>query len=180
MAGPLTIQRFPTGLLGLLGTQASGDTPTLLNEQVAAIIDLLPFYSVNARVSFVGSEANLSGPGNSYFGGVGKAQAVQPGEMWLVHQFCVKTTTAVGAGMTGVFSPGITRGGTGPSAVITFGVSKSVVAGDLFNVGVYFDTPLVALPGDVFGVTIDQMTGAGPITTAYQLAGLYTRIPIGG
>lgn len=180
MAGPLTIQRFPTGLLGLLGTQASGDTPTLLNAQVAAIIDLLPFYSVNARKSFVASEANLTGPGNAYFGGVGKAQAVQPGEMWLVHQVAVRTTTAVGAGMGGTFSPGISRGGTGSTATLTFGISKTVAAADLFNVGVYFDTPLVALPGDVFGVSVDTLVGAGPITTAYTIEGLYTRIQIGG
>lgn len=156
MAGPQDIQRFPRGLLGLLGIQATGDTPHQISGLVNGQIDMLPYY-INDRQQF--QAFPISGP----IAAAGTLQfplsVVPPGTLRFVYNagVLVPATAAATALKTRlcVFrSPGL-------NGETYIGETLSLLALDSGTIGATFDSvPMVVLPGQSFGLRTTTITGA--------------------
>jgi len=166
MAGPSDIQRFPRGLLGLLGIQATGDTPHQLGNAVVGQLEMLPFY-LNDRLTF------QSFPLSAAIAAVGVLQftgsAVPDGTVRFVYNAGVLVpATAAASSLTTrlcVFrSPGL-NGETYISESLALPASTGGTMAASFD-----DSPMWILPGQSFGLRTSNLTGA-PGTT--PVMGLY-------
>lgn len=161
MATPLTIQRFPRGLLDLLGSKSNGDNPTVLSPTVVPILDLSAMYQFdkmearNASTNVV----NLTGA----WAVTGSIFTVPAGEIWLLHNLSVNSNANLGAGESYTLVPAIYRTQwsqwqLGPNAC-----SGSV--GNRPSIGWQFERPEIMRPGDTVGVYVSAVAaGASQFT----------------
>lgn len=84
MAGPLDIQRYPMGVVDLLGMKSTGDTPHVLDQAVRLNLDALDYYLWPRKVSFTGqSSSNATAVGQIMdFLGI---PLVPAGQLWAVY-----------------------------------------------------------------------------------------------
>jgi hypothetical protein len=172
VADSLTIQRFPRGLLGLLGTQAGGDTPQQLSPIAGGVVDLLPFYTADLRRTAQANVGNVGAAGTLFVGS--SVVACPVGEMWLVHEAGAQCTAAAPAATTARIALALERL-QGTTVVYAFD-ERAVATGEIVNVSLHFEVPLVMLPGDVWGIFCAAMAG-GPIGPFFMNV-TYTRIQI--
>jgi hypothetical protein len=155
VAGRMTIQRYPTGLLDFLGMQSTGDTPHELAQELRASVDLGDLY-LSDRLRTV--SAGGSGPitTTSYLAG-GLQTIVPAGETWLVYSAYV-TSTPVTAGATIKGNLAIFRQTAGQVQILP--ASFSVLAAELILCSQIWERPMVMRPGDQLSLYIGATTGA--------------------
>jgi hypothetical protein len=173
MAGPQDIQRYPRGLIGLLGMQATGDTPHTLAQQTAAVLDITDFY-LNDRLEVL-SVALAAAPaalGNFQFVG----SAVPSGEMWMVTDVAVNCGGTVAAAASITFAPVIFRNQALPGNGVVAGPTTTAATGQNQLSGQHYERPNLVLPGQSFGIQVQAITGAPGV--AFQLTAWFARLRV--
>ena len=169
MAGPLIIQRFPLGLIDLLGMQTSGDTPTQLNEQIAGTLELGRFYMLPRGEQV---QAVVTGVAN---GLPAIAPATVPvGEAWVLWNVSARVNS-LGAG-TIVFQPGILRARNpsgGATGFFALAEPANITAANESAASSWNGTE-VLLPGDGLTVNVVRSSAAQNIS----LAAFFTRLRV--
>lgn len=156
MAGPLDIQRFPKGLIDVLGMKATGDTPNQLGQQTTPTVgvdwlytfDRLQFRTFNSVVA-----TNADG---LFLGGAGAGPL--PGFMWIVFAASFYTPVAVAAGATVQLGFGIRNPGN------VFLVMDSLITPILAATqgavqAKHFERPYLMQANDQFGWRVRGVTG---------------------
>lgn len=93
MAGPLTIQRVPRGLLHALAMKGTGDLPTELAPAVVAMYDVTALYlGDNIRNTTLATSQPITADAWYSAPGLGP----QPGEIWLPINVTVQSGGSVG------------------------------------------------------------------------------------
>lgn len=170
MAGPQDIQRYPRGLIDLLGMRATGDTPHQLGSQVAGTLELLELY-LNDRM--VPNAAAAAAPpaaiGNVQIPGL----VVPDRELWLVFEatfYVAQIAVATALKFTG----GVLRNRGSGNVFSALVPPISVPALEQGYVGVKFDRPVLMLPGNVMSAQVTAITGlpGQPISCALWYASL--------
>lgn len=165
MAGPQDIQRYPRGLIDLLGMRATGDTPHLLSNETTPAIDLLDFYLADRCIgqTFTASGV-VAALGNLTFTGA----VVPNGEMWLLYEATVFTGVCAAATSCTVV-PFMARSQSGLAQAIAIGAPLAAgLAGSALG-GQIFERPRVLMPGNQFGLQITAITGAPAVTPILNL-----------
>lgn len=162
MAGAQDIQRYPRGLIDLLGMRATGETPHKLGQDVSGVLELLELY-LNDRMipNASASAAVVSAVGDLNITGL----TVPDRELWLVWEITLTSTTSAPAtGFTATAGLLRNRGSGNVYSALT---APSVVgASSQANVGAKFSRPVLALPGSLFNVRVSAITGAPNSTPA--------------
>jgi hypothetical protein len=156
MAGPQDIQRYPRGLIDLLGMRATGDTPHTLDQSVTGSLELLELY-INDRMIPNASVApgNLAAIGNVQIPGL----TVPDRELWLIMELTVYIP-AIAAATACKFNGGILRARGSGNVYSCLTDTVSVAANEQGYVGQKFERPVIALPGNVIALQCTQITGA--------------------
>lgn len=165
MAGPQAIQRYPRGLIDLLGMRATGDTPHLLDNSVGGSLEMLEFYLADRLVpNAAQASAAVTVVGDLPISGL----IVPARELWLIYE-CTLTsgTTAAATGFTA--TAGILRNVGSGNVYSALTDPQAVGASSQANVGAKFDRPVLALPGSQFNVRVSSVTGAPAATPSVTL-----------
>jgi len=166
MAGPLTIQRFPKGLIEILGMRATGDTPAQLAQDVSGSIDLIDHYLLDRTQDKLLTSISIPAVGEINMGVAGVAGPL-PGFIWLVYDLAVRLPTPAAASSIQCVW-GIQR--TAGAMTMLQGLRSPVVLpGDTFDAAIHFEKPLIMRPGDVVGVATRIFTGAPGIASSGRI-----------
>lgn len=160
MAGPQDIQRYPRGLIDLLGMRATGETPHQLAMSTSPQLELLDFYLADrcVGVTFTGSAA-VTALGNLTFTG----STVPQGEMWLLYEATVFLSPCAAATRCTIV-PFIARSQAGlAQAEVICDPIVTAIAGSGMG-GRHYERPTILMPGHQFGVQVVDIVGA-PATT---------------
>ncbi|MGB8853051.1 MAG: hypothetical protein WCC69_05740 [Pirellulales bacterium] len=165
MAGPQDIQRYPRGLIDLLGMRATGETPHKLAQDMGGVLELLELYLFDRMVPNASTAVGaIAAVGDSNIPGL----TVPSREIWLVFEISLSSTTTAPA--------------TGFTA--TAGILRNVGSGNVYNAltppvvvgasaqashGMKFDRPVLAGPGALFNVRCSAITGAPAATPAISI-----------
>jgi len=165
MAGPLTIQRFPKGLIEILGMRATGDTPAQLAQDVSGDLDLMDHYLLDrCRDLAITTGVAIPAAGVTT---MGTASGPGAGFIWLVYDIWVQFG-AVAAAATLQSIVGIQRSAN--SLVGLPGMATGIlVAGASSQVAVHFEKPLIMRPGDLVAIQTTIFTGAPAVTPAGRM-----------
>jgi len=172
MADRLTIQRFPKGLLGLLGMQVGGDTPQALAPDTQGVVDMLDFYTADLRKTTQISQANITAAGQLI-----TTSVVPNGEIWLMRDFSFQSTAAAPAATAAQLVIGHVQNFTGAGLLFPLAESEQIGPGDSSIFGKHFERPDVWLPGDGVFLFCNRMTAGGPISAIF-LNMAYSRVLI--
>jgi hypothetical protein len=173
MAGPQDIQRYPRGLIDLLGMRATGDTPHQLAAQTMPNIDLLDFY-LNDRCE-VFSAAIAVAPaalGNFQFAG----SAVPQGQMWALYDVTVNCGGVVAAAASITFSPVIFRNQAVVGNGVVVGPVTTATTGQNLASGSHFERPNLIIAGQSFGVQVHAITGVPGVL--FQITAWFARLGV--
>ena len=166
MAGPQDIQRFPRGLLGLLGIQATGDTPHKLDAAVSPGVELLQFY-LNDRQVFQSFPISAAPAAAGVLGFTGSS--VPDGTLRFVYNagvFAPATAAATAIKIRLAVFRGPSLGGE-----TYIGEQLALGALDAGTIAASFDAaPMIMQPGQSLGIRTLTITGA-PATA--PVLGLY-------
>ena len=165
MAGPQDIQRYPRGLIDLLGMRATGDTPHQLGQMTVAQLDLLDMYLADRcfAQTFTGAGAYVA-LGNIVFTGA----VVPQGEMWLLYEATV-FTGVVAAATRVTIVPFIARSqaGLAQAEVISDPIVVPIAGSGMG--GRHYERPTILMPGHQFGVQVVDIVGAPAATPILNL-----------
>lgn len=177
MAGRFTIQKYPTGLPGLLSMKASGDTPPDLASQISAGIDITEFY---LALEFRVAQGSTNGVGTSGFFPVtapASGLVVPEGEMWCVRRSNALITSGLPAGTSYTFRSALLRRGFAAVTQIQLSEAQGKgTVGELPGVSQVYTPWVLAFPGDAFGVWVESL--ALGVATPFAVNVEYSRIPI--
>lgn len=163
MAGPQDIQRFPKGLISVLGMTATGDTPHQLSQQVAGNLDLLDYYLLDRTTQLAFTSGVIAGAGVT---SCGPTSGPSAGKIWLVYDVSFQLQ-GVGAAATIWLGLGIARQGTVANCIIFPGMySGRLIAGESTMRAAHFEKPVIMRPGDTLAVRTIEFTGA-PAATVF-------------
>jgi hypothetical protein len=150
-----TIQRFPSGVLAMLGMQTSGDTPQTMAQEVGLSLEATDYYLLDRLENKQAGPTNVGLAPGTFSG----ALTPSAGEVWLVYWASAQLTQP--AATTGRYRLMLFAGSRSPNILMGFGEpSVTAAAGDFVNVGYHFERPAILLPGDVFGIIAETYTGA--------------------
>jgi hypothetical protein len=169
-----TIQKYPTGLPGLLAMKASGNVPPELLSQVQASVDITEFY---LALEFRVASGNTAGVATTGFAGVSGTLTVPDGEMWCMRRQNAVVTSGLPAGTTYQFRTALLRRGFGTVTNVQVGerASSGTVGAQPAASQIY--TPWVlAFPGDTFGVWVESL--ALGVAQPFAISVEYSRITI--
>jgi len=172
MAGPQSIQRYPRGLIDLLGMRATGDTPQELAQSVIGNLELLEFYLADRLIpnASVGA-APMNAVGDFAIAGL----TVPSREIWLVYEVTLTSgTTAAATAVTA--TAGLMRNVGSGNVYSALTMPSTAGAAAQLNVGSKFDRPVMALPGNVFNVRCSAVTGVPAATPTVAI--LYASIGV--
>lgn len=175
MAGRFTIQKYPTGLPGLLSMKASGDTPPDLAAQISAGIDITEFYlALEFRVAG-GNTNGANAPG--FFGATPTQLVVPEGEMWCVRRSNALITSGLPAGTSYTFRSALLRRGFASVTQIQLSENQGKgTVGEVPGIAQVYTPWVLAFPGDQFGVWVESL--ALGTATPFAINVEYSRIPI--
>jgi hypothetical protein len=163
MAGRQDIQRFPKGLISVLGMTATGDTPHKLAEEVQPNLNLLDYYLLDRTTQLAFTSGVIAAAGVTT---CGPSSGPPAGKAWLVYDVSFQLQ-GVGAGATIWVGLGVIRQGTVANCIIFPGMySGRLIAGESTMRAVHFEQPMILRPGDVLGVRTIEFTGA-PAATVF-------------
>lgn len=155
MADRKTIQRFPSGVLAMLGMQTSGDTPQTIAQEVQLSLEATDYYLLD-RLQNVQTGPISVGTAPGTFSGNLTPIA---GEIWLCYFASAQLTQA--AATTGRYRLMLSLASRAPNIIMGIGEPTITnAAGDFQNLGYYFSRPWIMLPGDTIGVIAETYTGA--------------------
>jgi hypothetical protein len=160
MAGPQDIQRYPKGLIDLLGMRATGDTPHQLAQQTIGNLGLLDFYlSDRCEVLDTPTPIALPGLGTISF----QNSTVPAGQAWLIYEASVIVPPI--AALAGLrTTPLIFRTNTAAAFGVQIAPTMTCATTEGNMSGSHFEHPLLAQAGQSFGLYTSIFTGA-PATT---------------
>lgn len=155
---PFLIQRYPGGLLGLLGSQSSGVTPASMADLVTPTVDLTQFYYAEASKSIQVTVAVAAvGPNN--FAGPGSNSLWANETKWAVHYFGAFRAAALGAGQSIKLSQGWND--SAGNTYLTDGPQSWTVP-EVIGQGLRFDPPLILTRGELLTLHVHSLA-AGPV-----------------
>jgi len=165
MAGPQDIQRYPRGLIDLLGMRATGDTPHQLGKDISGSLELLELY-LNDRLT---PNASAAGAAVTVVGDLNIAGLTVPArELWLVFECSLSsTTTAAATGFTA--TAGVLRNRGSGNVYSAWTAPVTVGASSQASSGTKFTRPALMLPGDLCNVRVASVTGAPAATPAVSI-----------
>lgn len=166
MAGELTIQRVPRGLLDLFAMRGPGLNPSELQGAIYGVCDLLPFYLLDKQEVILTNTNNITTAG-FYF--TAAAGLVPDNEMWLLSNLTgLSNALTVGQilrGRMAIQRQLVTQFDVAPTE------ARETTTGAQWLSG--WDCNKTLRPGDRLGVYISEVTGyAASITvcaTIYRL-----------
>jgi hypothetical protein len=161
MAGPQDIQRFPRGLIDLLGMRATGETPHTLGQSTQAVLNVDWLYTFD-RLQFRTFSATSPTNADGLFLGTPTASP-QPGFMWMVFDASFYTPVAVAAGATVQLGFGVRNPGN-VFLIMENLVSPLLAAGQGTMHANHFERPFLMQAGDFFGWRVRGVTGVPAIT----------------
>jgi hypothetical protein len=164
MAGPQDIQRYPTGLIDLLGMRATGQTPNQLGAEISGSIDIGELYLFDRRVTRVGQSPVAIGA-VGFLANTTGATVVPQGEMWVLYD-CTMRVPAIAAATALNLSLVIQRPADGTSAWFMLTEELRLVALQGALAGYRHDRPMLLQPGDTFGTYATLVTGV-PASQAF-------------
>jgi hypothetical protein len=169
MAGPQDIQRFPRGLIDLLGMRATGETPHQLGPSTVGQIELTDMYLLDRCRTFQISTGVLAATGNTLFPGT----SVPNGEQWFVYElsYQIPTIAAATAIQTNLC---VYRSQASTNLPLALGPAQTVPASTGTAWGIHFEKPLIMTAGQSLGVYVSQITGAPGV--APQLTMYYSPV----
>jgi hypothetical protein len=155
MAGPQDIQRYPKGLIDLLGMRATGDTPHQLAQQTSPDIDMLDFYLADRGEVLEATTPAVVALGNQSFVGA----RVPSGQMWLIYELSF-IVPPIAAASTLDASLVLYRNSTANAFAIALGPRVTLAASTGGCDGIHFEKPLVLMPDQSIGLRASILTGA--------------------
>jgi hypothetical protein len=158
MAGPQDIQRYPTGLIDLLGMRATGQTPTKLGDAVSPGMDLTDFYLWDRRETLVGQSPVAIGAVGFLAFSTG-ATTIPQNELWVLYD-CSLRLPPIAAATAITLNMVVQRNAAGTSAWFPITDQLVLPASTGGLIGFKRDEPLLLQPGDVFGTYCSAITGA--------------------
>lgn len=163
----MDIQRFPKGLIDLLGMRATGDTPHQLAQQTIPTLEVTDYY-LSDRV--VGLSVQPAGPlaATGFVSAVNSA--VPAGEQWLVYSAAMILPAIAAA--TAIKTALVIRRAFAAYQVLA--ATGQVPAGEGFIGGITFERPMIMRSGDDLGFFTTNLTGVPASTPTAYLA--YGRI----
>jgi len=172
MAGPLTIQRVPRGLLHALGMKGTGDLPHNLAETLFSSFDATQLYlQDNARTAY-GNTGNITAF-QTFFTSTTANMTVPAGELWLMTNFSANVQGIIGAANVG-WVPFIGYVRKAPyTANINFLAGSAYQPGfDANSKNAYlgWNGQVILRPGDQVGVVVGAMpTNALAANTTFDM-----------
>jgi hypothetical protein len=161
MAGAQDIQRFPKGLISILGMTATGETPHKLAQEVAPNLDLLDYYLLDRTQQLAFTSGVIAALGVT---SCGPTSGPPAGKAWLVYDawFVIQNVAAAATIWLGL---GIIRQGTVANCIIMPDLySGRLIATESTMRAAHFEKPIIMRPGDVLGVRTIEFTGAPAVT----------------
>jgi hypothetical protein len=157
------INRVPHGLQDILGSQAQGNNPSILLQEVRPAFDMFPMWA-SERVESTQVQDTPTGIGFKFDIEIPEAEA------WIPFYTSMRLTAVTAADAFGL-EVGIRAGGTQITSVVpTQGFPRVVIqtAGDQIVRGYVFRFPQMYLSGSLFrwGFTHYTTVGADPTVTA--------------
>lgn len=173
MAGPQDIQRYPRGLIDLLGMKSTGDTPHQLQQQIGGEIDMLDWY-LNDRLEVLSTTIAVAPAalGNFQF----QNSTVPQGEMWAVYDVAVNCGGVVAAAASIIFAPVIFRNQSLVGNAVIAGPQSTAATGQNILAGARYEKPNLVLPGQSFGVQVQGITGVPAVP--FQLTCWFARLKV--
>jgi len=166
---PLPIQALPKGLVAFLDLNTSGIGPGSLAEQAVATLDILPFISLAKRERIAtGTVAAGTGAGDWNFSAASPSGVVAPNEAWLVFNYHVQASIALG--LTAAIQPTFWASVAGGSTVIPVGPPVSNGSSALASVlrAPSYGVPFWMPPGAFLGGLTPWLSAA----TAFNAVGV--------
>lgn len=149
-----TIQRFPRGLLPLLGAQSNGAAPRVLGDSVIAMLDMIDFYGTpevvdgqNAAAAAVGDQA---------------ARLIVDGEFWYVKSIGLRGTVSNVATVVSAFAGIQAQAGQLPAHYAVTDVQTPGAVGSQVAAGAA-DVNVLLGPGAQLIAQLLRPAGAGSI-----------------
>jgi len=146
----MQIQRFPQGLLTLLGNTSGGVTPSAYSQVLATTIDTSELYLANIGLSFDSVAIGAA----AVTGAITYSNPIPPGEIWFVRNITLNSSPP-GVGITVRWRPFIQFGSNlsaGPDSVSAAPAERLLLGWELNR---YFSS------GTRFGVYQESINGAG-------------------
>jgi hypothetical protein len=158
MAGPQDIQRFPKGLIDLLGMRATGDTPNQLGQLTQPMLSIKDEYLLDrCQIRTWDFGAVITVQGNTILANSGPG----PGFQWYVYGISGALGGTIAAAATLQLGLGINRGPVLGNAILLPGCVSGVLAtGSNFYFANQSVPPLIMRPGDSLSMNVAVVTGA--------------------
>lgn len=152
---PFAINRYPRGLLALLGSKVGGVTPPAFGDQVAPVLELSQFYLADTT-----ERSTVSG--NLAATGLFASTIVVPDtELWYIQRYSVISGAALGAGQSLTMVASLTYSLAGATRAQQLGPVSN--AGGVGNfVSCKADQPFLAYPAQTLGCIV-LVLAAGPV-----------------
>lgn len=157
----LHIQRYPVGLLELLGAKTGGLTPALAEERTRIVVDATEYYaqSTSRIAQFTFTLTGLARNGST-------SLIIPTGELWRVRSVTCYSNAALAAATTIDLQP-CAWNNANVSELLCGTTSDAATAGVALSVGWDFRTPRIFPAGWRFGSFVRNFVigTAPPITT---------------
>jgi len=144
------IQRYPRGILSLLGVQNAGESPAVLDPRLQAVVDISSFFQTDRLSISGGTTAAVAAVGYAPTTGLNGPSAE---EMWLVHSVDVRPSAALGAATAYGYQVALLSRGN--VHVLSDFVASAV--GEEYAATVIFNNPLILQSGDSLGVWVPRV-----------------------
>lgn len=159
MAGPQSIQRFPKGLIDLLGMRATGDTPHELGQTISGELGLKDEYLFDRLQGIRASPAVAQNANGDY---TFQTMTVPSGNIWYLYGLSCEAT-APAAASTINLTLRIARNGLNVRNLI--GPTVRMTVGESYAWGEWWQSPIILGPNETLGLFASGVTGAPNVTT---------------
>lgn len=164
MAGPQDIQRYPRGIINLLGMLGTGETPHKFSNDISGEVDMLDFYlSDRGEVVECTTAAVLALGFNAFVG-----SAVPSGELWLIYEASF-IVPQIAAASTLDCSLVMYRSPTVNTKAVALGPRVNILASQGGCDGLHFEKPMLMQPGQSWGCRASVLTGAPAVQPILNL-----------
>lgn len=144
------IQRFPRGILSLLGVQNSAEAPGVLDPRVMGVVDIEPFFTTDRLTISGGTTAAIAAVG---YAPTASLNGPIDGEMWLVNSIDVRPSAALAAATA--YGYQVALSSRGNIHVLSDFVASAV--GEVYAATIAFSRPLLLQSGDSIGVWVPRV-----------------------
>lgn len=160
MAGPLTIQRVPRGMLDFLGLRGAGELPSQLAGALVGTLEVGPLYALELSRTISSLQTTVAA---GFVQGPSNATAVPSGELWVVTNLSVEIGNGITTAFTGALGFKRAQDNAGPARIVLPNVNVPVSSTLNFGHQAAFGT-IILLPGDAIGLRVNT---TGVSSTAF-------------